>query len=478
MLRKFHWNKWVQASAACVVLLFVISEERRPMLMLLNFGAFFGVFLAASAVVTAAMMLLKRKFSVLQSKSFSEVIGIALNFGFLSLLSLGVYFADFSTPRPIPWGNTYRYAYQPPQPGQGWETGGLAAAGLEPALFRHLVEEVVNYDDYRGIHSVLVAKNGKLVFEEYFYDQGPELPHPLRSANKSLTSALIGIAVDEGLIGSVDDSIYDYFPEFRQQPGWDTGKDAVKIRFLLSMTGGLDANDWDRQSPGHEDRIYGLKEDWSNYYLSLPLVNKPGSVYAYSTGGEMVLRDLLTRVSGVSLQEFARTRLFEPLGIKNVVWHRFAFGRDDLPVRCDLTSRDMLKFGQLYLNWGVWNGQRVISESWVSQSTAVHSRVPHARFGNPDYGFLWWKHPFQIGGRSIDTYMAQGNGGQIILVLPEQQAVIVFTQGNYNNWRQVNPFRLLRELILPAFGARMQVPPASSESSSSVESPPSAGQPH
>lgn len=458
-MRKVHWMRLGQAAALCAVLMFVIAEERRPLLMVMNFGAFFGVFLVASTFAVAVALFLQRGAGMFSERSVGSLAATSFLFGHLALLGLGGFFLDLSTPRPIPWGNTYRYQYQPPQGDNDWPSAALADVGLEPALFRHLVEEVVNYDDYRGIHSVLVAKDGRLVFEEYFYDQTADLPHPLRSANKSLTSALVGIALDEGLIGSVDDSVYDYFPELRGRPDWDPAKDGIKLRHLLAMTGGLDAHDWDPRSPGGEEHIYRLQQDWSVYYLTQPLKHEPGTVYAYSTGGEMVLRDLITRVSGLSLQDFTQTRLFEPLGITNVVWHTFAYGRIDLPVRVDMTPRDMLKFGQLYLNQGVWRGRRVLSAEWITLSTATHSQVPHAGLGFPEYGFLWWKHGFQIGGRRVPSFAAQGNGGQIILVLPEQATVVVFTQGNYNKWRQANPFRLTRELILPSFGGCRSIAP-------------------
>lgn len=451
-MRKVHWLRLGQAAVLCGVLMFVIAEERRPPLMAMNFAAFYGVFLGASALVAAVALGLRRGFGWFSQRALGDLVATSFLFGFLALFGLAGYFLDLRTPRPIPWGHAYRYQYQPPRGDDDWPSAALADVGLEPALFRHLVEEVVNYKDYRGIHSVLVAKDGRLVFEEYFYDQAADLPHPLRSANKSLTSALVGIALDEGLIHSVDDSVFDYFPELRERADWVPAKDGIKLRHLLAMTGGLDAHDWDPQSPGGEEHIYRLKQDWSTYYLSQPLKHEPGVVYAYSTGGEMVLRDVITRVSGMSLQDFTRTRLFAPLGILNVVWHTFAYGREDLPVRVDLTPRDMLKFGQLYLNHGLWAGRRVISAEWIALSTATHARVPHAGLGFPEYGFLWWKHPFQIAGRPVPSFTAQGNGGQMIFVLPEQAAV-VFTQGNYNHWRQANPLRLMRELILPSFGA-------------------------
>ena len=444
--------------AICAVMVFAISEERRPLLMLVNFGAFAAIFLGGSIFCLALLTILRKirrrtanKESTLPRTARAGDLLASLRFMIVFLLGFSVYFYDNSSPREIAWGDQFRYTYrQPEQTGDGWSTSTLEAEGLQPAVFEHLLRDLVTHDEYKGIHSLLIARHGKLVLEEYFYDQHKDLPHPLRSANKSLTSALIGIALDEGLIRSVDDPIVSYFPEIRHSPRWDTAKEAITIRHLLTMSGGLDANDWDRDSPGNEERLYALEESWTQFYLDLPQVHPPGEVYAYSTGGEMVLRDLITRVSGISLQEYAASRLLAPLGITSTAWHRYAYGRDDLPVRLDLTSREMLKLGQVYLDDGIWNGRAVISPAWVRESTALSQTVPDKGLGDPGYGYLWWKHHFEVDAQPVDSYAAQGSGGQFIFVVPAVDMVVVFTQGNYQSRRRTNPLRLMREVILPS----------------------------
>jgi CubicO group peptidase (beta-lactamase class C family) len=430
----------------CVATLFFISEERHPALMLLNIGAFTGILTAASSFFILIILLRRR----LADRSSSLKPGWrdgrnGLRFGIAVLIGFALFFHDYSEPREIGWGQTWHYDYQQPtSTDDGWETASLTEADINPEVINHLMRDLVTDKAYKGMHSVLIARDGKLVFEEYFYDETIDTPHPLRSANKSLTSILIGVAVKEGLIESVDDNIYDYFPEI---PG---AGQPITIRHLLTMTGGLDANDWNRASAGNESKIYRLQQDWTNFYLNLPIKNPPGSQFAYSTGGEMVLRDLITRVSGQSLQDYTQERLLEPLGINQYQWHRYAFERDDLPVRLNLRSRDMLKIGQLYLDKGRWQDHQIVNADWVAESTTQHAQIDNERMRNPGYGYFWWKHPFQVNGQDVDSFAAQGSGGQFIFVLPEQQLVVVFTQGNYGNRRRNNPFRIMRALILPS----------------------------
>lgn len=296
------------------------------------------------------------------------------------------------------------------------------------------------------LHSVLVLKNGVHVFETYFKDDSEEIPHDLRSVTKSIRSLLIGIAIDKGWIENVNDPISKYLKTLKPKKNVDVRKSEITIKHLLTMSSGLDCNDRDKTSKGQEDKVH-KKKDWLQYTIDLPMLHAPGKVSSYCSMGSVLAAEIISQASGVSIQEFAHTYLFQPLGIKSAKW---GHTRDDkAPAsgkRLYLTSRDMAKIGQLVLQEGCWKDKQIVSRAWIAEAT-----TPKTKITGIDYGYLWWQYPFHIRGGNVSAKLATGNGGQYIMVFPTENMVAVFTGGAYNSQDDKLPFAIMQSVILPTF---------------------------
>jgi CubicO group peptidase (beta-lactamase class C family) len=432
----------------CLLLLPAITEMKSPQ-RYIDFAAFLSIYVGGTVLI-AVTMWLWQKYRTSPSPIYPHNVLRASRTMVMAMIVFGVYWFDFSQARPHYFWAEYQYQFQNPKDlSDGWDVLSPEELEIDVDRIERVVERFVNDEQFKWQHSFLLAQDGNLLVDEYFYDESVDRPHDLRSANKSITSILIGIAIDQRIIGGVDDPVSDYFPEFGAAFQKTPKKSRFTIEHLLTMRSGLDANDWDRSSPGNENLLYREKDDWIRILFELPLINSPGSTFAYSTAGEMALRALLVNASGMPLDRFAELHLFAPLGIVNYAWTHRLYGRDDVPIRVELTSRDFAKLGQLFLDGGVWHGKRIVSEEWVSRSTAVHTRTNEANLGNPNYGYLWWRHSFDVDGEEIQGFQAQGAGGQFLFVFPELRAVAVFTSRNYGRHRQINPLRVVRDDLLP-----------------------------
>lgn len=339
--------------------------------------------------------------------------------------------------------DSYRYL-PPPQTDDGWDTNDLRTLNFDTTRIYQLFNQLQNGD--HKIHSVLLVKDSKLLIEEYFGEGAVNKQHDLRSVTKSITSVLMGIAIDKGFVDSIDDPVTKYIRQPTPEKNKDKRKEKITIRHLLTMSTGLDCNDWDKKSKGQEDRIY-RKADWLQYFLDLPMVNDPGTVSNYCTMGQVLATEIISRASGMDIDQFAGQYLFSPLGITSVSWGHTS-GKEVLPSarRLFMTSRDMARIGQLILDKGKWHKKQIVSEEWVRESTAAKTKITGV-----DYGFLWWNIPFEVNGRLFVSKAATGNGGQYIIVIPELNIVVVFTGGAYNSQKDKLPFAMVKDVFLPAF---------------------------
>jgi CubicO group peptidase (beta-lactamase class C family) len=328
------------------------------------------------------------------------------------------------------------------------DAGGLPvstpqAHSLDPAPLEAMVEEIRSEPDI-GISSVLLAHRGELVHETYFGEWGPDDLHTMRSASKAVTSALVGIAIDRGFIPSVDATVLDYFPEYEGEiANWDETKRSVTIEHILTMSSGV---------RGNEDAMYPT-DDWIKFYFDQPVANPPGEVFSYATSGVVVLGNVITRASGQRIPAFADTYLFGPLGITEYRWpitnSRGSQGLAMTGGGLNLRPRDMARFCQLYLNRGLWNGERILSEDWIEASVAPHAV---SNLHGEDFGYLWRMIDREVEGRAVRSWEAWGNGGQFVMVFPELDLVAVFTGENYGRWPEMErPFALMDEYVLPVF---------------------------
>lgn len=341
---------------------------------------------------------------------------------------------------------TYNQRADSPEPlNDGWDTGNVEGANIDSLPLKRLLDSI-NAKALVNTHSVLIAKGKELVFEAYFDGFNKDIPHTMMSGSKSIASAMIGIAIDEGIIESVDEKLYGFVPE-----NYRHTKDALKLgitlEHLLTMSSGLDVND--KASEDYYQNPSNPKS-WLASVLEAPMVHEPGTYTDYGSANPFLLGVYLNERLEQPLEAFMHERLFGPLGITNYVnfsddtHTRPYFGGGML-----LTPRDMLKFGQLYLNGGIWNGQRIISEKWIEASFEKHTRLQDTRDKN-EYGYFWWHDTYSAKERTITTIEARGAGGQFIFIVPELESVVVVTAGNFRNRKGNQSRELFRDYILPA----------------------------
>lgn len=364
-----------------------------------------------------------------------------------------------------------QYIYRPPEKtGDGFNTGSLDEVNIDARLIEKAVNRI-QAGRFGEIHSMLIFRDNRLVMEEYFqghdyqwdapYHYGEYLSwnrnslHHLQSVTKSVTSTCIGIAVDKGFIESVHQSIFDYLPEHQHLS--KEGKDMITIEHLLTMTSGLQWDEWHAPLSSVENDIIGIwfsGEDPVTFYLGRRLVSEPGISFTYSGGGIIVLGEIIKNATKMSIDEFSGKYLFEPLGIDSFDWwNRFENGVIESAGCLRITPRDMVRIGVTFLNGGTWNGKRIVSEQWVEKSAVSFQgntgiRIPGEDLGKVGYSYTWWTKQFKDSGRKIEMYSAMGWGGQKIVVIPELNTVVVFTGGNFTS--RVKEFKILKSYIIPA----------------------------
>ena len=329
--------------------------------------------------------------------------------------------------------------------GDGWETASLSSVGMNIPRLEALLENL-NNNSYNEVHSVVVVKNDKLVFEAYYpgHDFGysslnylgtyiefdRDTRHNTHSATKSFTSALVGIAIDKGYIASADDKIFTYLPDYTSL--MDAQKEKITIKNMLTMSSGLKWNEWDVSVSESEHDIVQFNQSYDPVYylLSKPIVTEPGTAYYYNGGGVDLLGEIVRKASGLSVKTFSYNNLFSKLGITNYNWQTlYPSGITCCHGDVYITPRDMAKIGYLYLKKGIWNGERIISEEWINKSIQNQITPPvNWAYG---YGYLWWLKRYSVGISSYYSFNAEGWGGQQIIVIPSENMVVVFTGANY-----------------------------------------------
>lgn len=344
-----------------------------------------------------------------------------------------------------PSDNKGEYTYQvPAQADDGWETASITDAGMNPLPLIIMMNELLNRNDHY-VHGILIIKDRKLVFEEYFSGEDLNFTggyvhknfdrktlHFQASVTKSFTSALVGIAIDQGLITGVDEKMFSFFPEYQNLSNEE--KDKITLAHMLAMASGIP---WDESTPysdpRNDVRQLFISSDPIRYVLAKPLFAPPGTQFDYNSGTTCVLGEIVKKQAELSLKTFAEQYLFSPLGISDYEWemlpNNVTFASGGLYLR----PRDMAKLGQLYLQNGEWSGNRVISSSWVDASAEEHISVPALENPSPgfihSYGYQWWRGTFANG--NVATYLAAGWGGQYIYILPDLEMVVVITAGAY-----------------------------------------------
>ena len=325
----------------------------------------------------------------------------------------------------------------------GWSVSSLTGEGIEEQSIINFMNDIKD-EKYPHLHSITIIKNDKLVLDEYFYDHHSSEIHEIRSVTKPFASALVGIAIDKGLIQSVDDPIWRYLGQYDNIKNLDPRKEAITIKDLLTMSSGLDNDDNDPSSSGSEMKMKRQVEqqDWVKFNLDLPMIEKAGQTFRYSSGGMNIISAVIEGASGKSITNFITQYLFEPLVITDYQLSHSPDGRIYLGGDFKLKPRDLAKFGQLYLSDGTWNGKQILSTQWVKESTMVQVE-------QTGYGFAWWLPPLSANGKNYKSIYVGGNGGQAIIIVPELDLVAVFTGGNFN-YDLFDTRRIVEKHIIPA----------------------------
>ncbi|MEZ4859192.1 MAG: serine hydrolase [Flavobacteriaceae bacterium] len=329
-----------------------------------------------------------------------------------------------------------------------WEIGGFVTNKNNGNLQLKEMESLILKDSLPNTHAVLISKNGKIIYENYFDGYNSEIPHDTRSASKSISSAIVGIAKDKLLFNNVDQSIFEFVPK-EYQIYKDSLKRKIDIKSLLTMSSGLDAVDFgiNRKSVASEDN-YQPTQDWTKTILQAPMINEPNTHANYGSANPYLLGVAMDSLVSEPLELFMDKNLFQKLGISNYIIQTDMTGRPYFGGGMYLTPRDMMKFGELYLNKGKWNGKQILSENWI-ENTFKNYRILENTFNKNGYGYLWWHYNYEFNGNSIESVEARGAGGQYIFVLSKLEMVVVITSGNYRNGKTQQPELILEKYILP-----------------------------
>jgi len=331
----------------------------------------------------------------------------------------------------------------------GLPVNSLKAAGFDESYLKLMVDSI-NTNKITNTHSVLISRNGKLVYEQYFNGYDEATVHDLRSASKSISSAIVGIAMDKGLLKDTAQKLFEFLPAKYKYADSDARKRAISIGSLLTMSSGLDAIDFgiDRKSAASEDE-YQNSADWLKTVVKAPMINYPGTHANYSSANPYLLGVIVATVVKRPLDLFIDQNLFEPLGISNYIVFDDPLNRPYFGGGMLLRPRDLLKFGLLYADCGKWKNRQIISKNWVDASFKKYLVLENHNEKN-EYGFLWWHYHYKVNGKTINTIEARGAGGQYIFIVPEYQMVVVITSGNFRNRRVWQPEKIMENYILKA----------------------------
>jgi len=282
-------------------------------------------------------------------------------------------------------------------------------------------------DSHRDLRAVVVRRAGAIVAERYFDGETPGTLHDVRSAGKSVTALLVGIAIDRGKLEGTSATLAAVLPEASTSAIADAGLDD-----LLTMRSGLDANDEDAASPGNEDKL-DAAADPVGFALAVPAQARPGERYLYNSLTAYLVGLAVEHATGQHLDELAGQALFGPLGFTDWRWQRDGAGHTKGQGNLSLTARDFSKLGQLVLDGGTYGGRRVISERWIRDLAQ-----PRVSIGDVDpyadgYGYFWYTKTHRIGDREVVVWFASGNGGNKIYVVPSYGVVVAITSSAYNH---------------------------------------------
>lgn len=357
-------------------------------------------------------------------------------------------------------------------PGETWPTSTPEAEGIDPAVIDSIISDI-NTGEYGLIDAFMVIRHGMVVADlrfkqdyesimarydttDYMYNYDHVNWHPyfdgtmlhsLQSVTKSVTSAALGIAIDEGLIDGPHVPVLPFFEDYEFDRS-DERKQALKLEDFLTMRSGIE---WKTAggyvSTEHSTIIMENSDEWIQYVLDQPMDAEPGTRYQYNDGASVLIGKIARVATGQRMDDWAREKLFEPIGIDEFYWKITPDGEADTEGGLYLKTEDLARFGYLFLRNGVWNGEQIISEEWVKASTSPV--VAEVGEGSPvGYGYQWWV-PSQKDGDAI-IFAARGYGGQFVMVAPDYDLVVIFNGWQIHERANKSSYRALQDRILPA----------------------------
>ena len=282
-------------------------------------------------------------------------------------------------------------------------------------------------DEHPDLKGVVVRQRGEVVAERYFNGDGPDTLHDIRSAGKSITSLLLGIAVGQGRVRSVHDTVDEYLPETRNAAIGD-----VQLADILTMRSGLAADDEVPSSPGNEDKLMSAPDPIA-FLKNVPRAHPPGSVYIYNSLTAYVAGLVVARAVGDKEANFAREALFEPLGIDRFEWASDRSGNTRGQGNLSMTIRDLSRIGQMTLDRGRWNGRQIVSSEWITESLEPRVTISAVDPYADGYGYFWFTRTLAAGRSRITIHFASGNGGNKIYVVPDRDMVVAITSSAYDH---------------------------------------------
>ncbi len=354
------------------------------------------------------------------------------------------------------------YAYRPPlDRHDGWRTGSLRSVEINAAPIAAYIKGILRLrpaDRHAPyVQSLLIARHGKLVLDEYFFGFDADRPHDVRSAGKSIATLLVGRAMADGAAILPDTRVYGLFPQYAPFAHPDPRKDQMTIADLMSMTPGWACDDNDDNSPGNEGTMQSqsAEPNWYKYALDLPMVAVPGGKGVYCSAGINLLGGIVTGATHKSLIDYFYDRFAAPM--------QFRYYNMNLmppPVSAAYMGggeyflpRDFLKFAQIFLDDGMWNGRRVIDSRWLQAVSTKHSSI-QGEIGA--YGYGWHLYTYRVHKRTIRVISAGGNGGQLLFAIPDLDMAVMITAGNYGDYRTWSRLieRTIPDVIIPSVVGR------------------------
>ena len=350
---------------------------------------------------------------------------------------------DFRRLSPDEFSNFYprgrpnvKYIYTPPPKlDDGWQTASLEDVGISKKAIESFIQMVINtqIDSVNAMedHGILIARYGKLVLEEYFHGESREKPHDTRSASKSVASDLMGAAINSGVEISASSYVYKVMNGGKFPPNLEARKMQLKVEHLLTMSSGFDCDENNSDSPGFEDNMWEQTEqpDYYKWTLDLKMIHDPGEMPVYCSAGSNLVGGVISRAANQPSLMMFQKLLAEPLEIKR--YHAIVLPTGDIGLTGGVRflPRDFMKLGQVHISGGTWNGKRIYSEEWSDRATTSLCYLSGYKL---NYGYLWWVTEYDYKGRKLKAYFASGNGGQIVMAIPELELVLAFYGGNYN----------------------------------------------